>query len=195
MRRLFPPLVAALVWLGCRAPVPAPAEPDSSGPSSAAAGFQLSSPAFREGGEIPVRHTCDGADLSPPLRWSAPPPGTCCLVLLVSDPDAPDPAAPRFVWSHWVLLDLPPAAGGLAEGAGNQPALPPAREGWNDWERPGWGGPCPPVGRHRYHFDLLALDSLPAATAGWRRLDVESFARGHLLARARLTGLYERSKP
>ncbi len=110
----------------------------------------LKSPAFSHLGEIPRRYTCEGADVSPPLAWSGVPEGTRGLALVVDDPDAPDPAAPKMTWVHWVLYNLPPTAGALPEGVETD-ALPPGTlEGLNDWKQPGYGGPCPPIGRHRY---------------------------------------------
>ncbi|MDQ2696040.1 MAG: YbhB/YbcL family Raf kinase inhibitor-like protein, partial [Pseudomonadota bacterium] len=106
----------------------------------------LTSPAFAAGGPIPSLYTCDGRDISPPLEWSGLPQGTQSLALIVDDPDAPDPAAPKTVWVHWVLYNIPPTAAGLAEGIATLPAG--AREGRNDWRRTGYGGPCPPIGRH-----------------------------------------------
>ena len=154
----------------------------------------LTSPAFAEGGEIPARHTCEGDDLSPPLAWSAPPPGTASLALVVDDPDAPDPKAPKMTWVHWVLYNLPPAAGSLPEGAGREAALPAGtREGLNDWKRTGYEGPCPPVGRHRYFHKLHALDAvLPDLGRGATKARLEQAMRGHVLARAELVGTYEK---
>jgi Raf kinase inhibitor-like YbhB/YbcL family protein len=157
--------------------------------------LSLSSPAFLDGGEIPRRYTCDGGDASPPLDWSGVPPGTASLALIVDDPDAPDPRAPKTTWVHWVLFDIPPGAESLPE-AVNPSRLPPGtREGLNDWKRTGWGGPCPPVGRHRYFFKLYALDGplgLGAGTATKR--DVEKAMEGHILAEARIMGTYERGR-
>src|SRR5688572_16304039 len=118
--------------------------------------LELTSSAFAHLGEIPTKHTCEGDDVSPPLAWAGVPDGTKSLALIVDDPDAPDPAAPKRVWVHWVLYDLPPG-GSLPEGA-----RPPsgAREGTNDWKRTGYGGPCPPIGRHRYFHKLYALDQM-----------------------------------
>ena len=112
----------------------------------------ISSPAFAPGGPIPVAYTGEGRDASPPLAWSGVPAGAKSLVLIVDDPDAPDPAAPKRVWVHWVLYDLPPAVTGLPEAVADLPAG--TREGKNDWGRAGYGGPMPPVGRHRYFFKL-----------------------------------------
>ena len=112
--------------------------------------LSLTSPAFAEGGEIPTRYTCEGQDVSPPLAWSEPPSGTESLALVVDDPDAPDPKAPKMTWVHWVLYNLPPTAGQLAVAVETN-ALPTGTgEGLNDWKRTGYGGPCPPIGRHRY---------------------------------------------
>jgi hypothetical protein len=150
--------------------------------------FTLRSPAFADGQEIPVRHTCEGEDVSPPLEWSAPPDGTRSLALVVDDPDAPDPKAPRMTWVHWVIVDLPPAAGKLAEGVATLPKG--ARSGRNDWQRAGWGGPCPPIGRHRYFHKLYALDTaLPELTSP-TKAELERAMAGHVLAEAVLLGTY-----
>ncbi len=152
----------------------------------------LTSPAFRHDGEIPVAHTCQGDDTSPPLAWTGLAPGTKSLALVVDDPDAPDPRAPRMTWVHWVLYDIPPATTGLpaAVSSGDLPAG--TKEGLNDWKRAGYGGPCPPIGRHRYFFKLYALDVTlpqlrPATKAG-----LEQAMKGHVLARAELVGTYQK---
>ncbi len=116
----------------------------------------LMSPAFTHNGVIPVRYTCDGEDVSPPLKWSNVPVEAVSLGLVVDDPDAPDPAAPKMVWAHWVLYNIPSGIDGLEEGITELPDC--TLEGVNDWCRVGYGGPCPPVGRHRYFFKLYALD-------------------------------------
>lgn len=154
----------------------------------------IRSAAFAEGGEIPVRHTCEGEDLSPQLEWSGAPAGTRSLAVVVDDPDAPDPAAPRTIWVHWVLYDLPPSAGGLPEGV-SRAALPAGtREGLNDWKRTGWGGPCPPVGRHRYFFRLFALDAQLGDLRVPTRATLDDALRGHLLAQAATMGTYEKRR-
>ena len=124
---------------------------------------------------MPKRYTCEGPDVSPPLAWSGVPEGTKSLVLVVDDPDAPDPKAPRMTWVHWVLYNLPPTASALPEGVAAE-ALPVGTEqGLNDWKRPGYGGPCPPIGRHRYFHKLYALDTVltglgsPTKRSSWRR--------------------------
>ena len=150
----------------------------------------LTSPAFAAGGEIPARYTCEGADLSPPLAWTAPPDGTGSLALVVDDPDAPDPKAPKVTWVHWVLYGLPPTAGSLPEGVGRDALPAGAREGLNDWKRPGYGGPCPPVGRHRYVFKLYALDAALPDLGRATKARLEEAMRGHVLAQAELVGTY-----
>ncbi|HLK89424.1 MAG TPA: YbhB/YbcL family Raf kinase inhibitor-like protein [Polyangia bacterium] len=152
----------------------------------------LTSPSFEEGGEIPRRHTCQGEDLSPALAWTDVPVGARTLALIVDDPDAPDPAAPKTTWVHWVVSGIPAAATGLPEGAGT--ALPTgARAGKNDWGRAAWGGPCPPIGRHRYFFKLFALDlSLPPDEVA-NKAELEKAMRGHVLASAQLIGTYQKS--
>ena len=154
----------------------------------------LASAAFAANAAIPSRHTCDGRELSPPLAWDDPPAGTESFVLIVDDPDAPDPAAPRRVWVHWIAYNLPASLRALAEGAGN--ADPPAagREAVTDAGRRGYHGPCPPRGRHRYFFRLSALDTaLPDLGPRARRADVERAMAGHVLATATLMGTYARA--
>ncbi|MEW6750326.1 MAG: YbhB/YbcL family Raf kinase inhibitor-like protein [Candidatus Latescibacterota bacterium] len=154
----------------------------------------LSSPAFADNGAIPRKHTCDGEDVSPALSWSGLPPGTRSLALIVDDPDAPDPAAPRMVWVHWVLYNLPATAGGLPENALTARLPAGTREGVNDWQRTGYGGPCPPKGRHRYFHKLYALD---AVLEGLTRPTKDQLLRtmeGHVLAQAELVGTYQRGQ-
>src|SRR2546428_13981618 len=120
--------------------------------------FTVRSPTFSNMGSIPKGYTCEGDDTSPPLEWTDVPPGTKSLALIIDDPDAPDPKAPKRTWVHWVLYDIPPSAKGLPEGGG----LPAgARDGKNDWGRTGYGGPWPPTRRHRHIPKLQALDALP----------------------------------
>jgi Raf kinase inhibitor-like YbhB/YbcL family protein len=118
----------------------------------------LTSTAFSHGGAVPPKYTCEGQDVSPPLAWSDVPPGAKSLVLIVDDPDAPDPAAPRTAWVHWVVYNIPVTARGFPEAESRLPAG--ARDGLNDWQRTGYGGPCPPIGRHRYFHKLYALDTV-----------------------------------
>lgn len=120
----------------------------------------LESPDFARQGEIPERFTCDGSDISPALQWTGIPQQTRSLVLIVDDPDAPDPAAPKMTWVHWLLYNIPPSAAGLPENVASGDLPPGTLQGKNDWKRTGYGGPCPPIGRHRYFFKLYALDVL-----------------------------------
>jgi len=155
--------------------------------------FTLESTAFGPGEEIPTRHTCDGEDVSPPLAWRGMPAGTRSLALIVDDPDAPDPAAPRMVWVHWVVVDLPPHMERLPEGiSGRLPA--PAVEGWNDWKERGWRGPCPPIGRHRYYHKLYALDRTIESAGPLAKAEIERLMVGHILAKAELVGRFQRER-
>jgi Raf kinase inhibitor-like YbhB/YbcL family protein len=156
--------------------------------------FTLGSPAFSAGGGIPARYTCEGEDISPPLVWSAPPPATKSLALIVDDPDAPDPGHPKMTWVHWVLYNLPPTAGSLPE-AVTDSALPAGvRQGLNDWKRPGYGGPCPPIGRHRYFFKLYALDVVLPDSPRLGKAQFEAASTRHVLARSELIGTYEKKR-
>jgi Raf kinase inhibitor-like YbhB/YbcL family protein len=154
------------------------------------AGMKLESAAFGAMGEIPKKYTCEGQDIAPPLAWSQLPHETKSLALIVDDPDAPDPKAPKMTWVHWVVFDIPSFAPGLPEG-GRLPAG--AREGQNDWKRVGYGGPCPPIGRHRYFHKLYALDTelqLERPT----KAELEAAMAGHILATAELIGTYQKQK-
>ena len=153
--------------------------------------MKLISPAFEHNGSIPSRHTCDGNDVSPALEWSDAPPGTQSFVLIVDDPDAPDPAAPKMTWVHWVLYNLPATAVGLAEGV-QKAALPMGtHEGLNDWKRTSYGGPCPPIGRHRYFHKLYALDVMLPNLGTPTKAAVERAMQGHVIAEAVLVGTYQ----
>ena len=154
----------------------------------------LTSPAFRHGGVIPRRHTCEGEDLSPPLLWSGAPSGTQSLVLIVDDPDAPDPKAPRMTWVHWLLYNLPTAASGLAEGLSAKHLPAGTLQGVNDWHRTGYGGPCPPIGQHRYFHKLYALDALLPDLKGPAKTALEQAMHGHVLAQTQLVGLYQKQR-
>ncbi len=154
----------------------------------------LTSPAFAPGGEIPATFTCEGRDVSPALRWDGVPGQAMSLALIVDDPDAPDPAAPRMTWVHWVVYNLPPAAGGLKE-AVTAAVLPTgAREGTNDWKRTGYGGPCPPIGRHRYFHKLYALDVVLPDLGAVTKAQLEKAMDGHVLERTELMGTYQKRK-
>lgn len=154
--------------------------------------FKLSSPAFDDGGDIPAMHTCDGENISPPLTWSGIPDGAKTLALIVEDPDAPDPAAPKRVFTHWVLYNIPAQDGGIDAGASTGKLPPGAREGLNDWNKPGFGGPCPPIGKHRYFHRLYALDISLDGLDNPVKGDLKQAMEGHVIEVAELVGLYQR---
>ncbi|HXU92793.1 MAG TPA: YbhB/YbcL family Raf kinase inhibitor-like protein [Gallionella sp.] len=155
------------------------------------AALAFTSASFTHNGTIPARHTCDGLNVSPALSWDNVPEGTKSLALIIDDPDAPDPADPRGTWVHWVLYNMPPNTHGLSEGVAAT-ALPPGTlQGINDWQRPGYRGPCPPVGNHRYFFKLYALDvTLPNLNQPTSAM-LEQAMQGHVIAKAELVGRYQ----
>ena len=156
-----------------------------------ATALTLTSSAFAPNGEIPTVHTCEGADTSPPLAWSGAPAGTKSFALVVDDPDAPDPAAPKQTWVHWIVFDVPATTTSLAAGA----ALPPgARTGRNDHGRERWNGPCPPIGRHRYVHKLYALDVTLGDAGPLTKAELEKAMKGHVLEQAELVGTYQKKK-
>lgn len=160
----------------------------------AAVSLTLSSPAFAAGRDIPVDYTCEAGDVSPPLAWVGAPDGTKSFALIVDDPDAPDPAAPQRTWVHWVLYNLPADTTRLADAADPDDLPPGTRAGTNDWGRTGYGGPCPPIGRHRYFFKLFALDrELPDLNRP-TKAELERAMDGHVLARAELMGYYQKAR-
>jgi Raf kinase inhibitor-like YbhB/YbcL family protein len=154
--------------------------------------LHLSSPAFADGTPIPAKYTCEAENISPPLAWSGVPEGAKSLVLIVDDPDAPDPRAPKMVWVHWVVYNLPPDAAGLAEGVKALPKT--AKPGLNDWKRATYGGPCPPIGRHRYFHKLYALDVVLPDLGQSTKAKVEGAMKGHVLAEAQLVGTYQKRR-
>ena len=120
--------------------------------------MSLNSPAFQQNGHIPSKYTCEGEDVSPPLAWEGVPNGAKSLVLIIDDPDAPDPKAPKMVCVHWVVYKMPPDTKSLPENAGKARLPQGASLRLNDFKKTGYGGPCPPIGRHRYFHKLYALD-------------------------------------
>ena len=155
--------------------------------------FTLTSTAFTHSGAIPKRHTCQGEDVSVPLAWSGVPAGTKTLVLIVDDPDAPDPAAPRMTWVHWALYNIPPTASGLKEAIKSGELPKGTLEGLNDWKRAGYGGPCPPIGRHRYFHKLYALDTVLPDMNRPNKAALEQAMKGHILGQVELIGTYQKS--
>ena len=154
--------------------------------------LRLTSPAFAHETPMPAHLTCDGGDASPPLQWSGLPAGTRSLALVVDDPDAPDPAAPRMTWVHWILYNLPPEVDGLVEDAATGPSSAGSQPGTNDWGRIGYGGPCPPVGRHRYFHKLYALDAVLPDLKQPDKAQLMKAMEGHILAHTALVGTYQR---
>jgi Raf kinase inhibitor-like YbhB/YbcL family protein len=154
----------------------------------------LGSPSFKHNTLMPALHTCEGKNASPPLAWTAPPEGTKSLVLIVDDPDAPDPEAPKMTWVHWLLYNLPPTAGKLPEGVTDVELPRGTLIGINDRKNLGYNGPCPPVGTHRYFHKLYALDIVLPDLHEPTKAQLVSHMEGHVLAHAELIGLYKLSK-
>jgi Raf kinase inhibitor-like YbhB/YbcL family protein len=152
----------------------------------------LTSSAFVHNGPIPRQYTCQGDDVSVPLAWSGIPEGAKSLVLIVDDPDAPDPAAPKRTWVHWVVYNLPATAGGLRQAVKSTELPAGTLEGKNDWGRAGYGGPCPPIGRHRYLHKLFALDTLLPDLDQPTKAELEQAMQGHVLERFELVGTYQK---
>jgi Raf kinase inhibitor-like YbhB/YbcL family protein len=159
-------------------------------------GITLMSEAFNDGSEIPPKYTFDGDNVSPPLAWTGVPAEAKSLALVVEDPDAPDPAAPQRIWTHWLLYNLPPDTAWLQEGTAADRLPDGAKEGLNDWKKPGYGGPKPPIGRHRYVHKLLALDIALPDLSNPSRAELEKAIQGHVIEQGELIGLYEhKSEP
>lgn len=151
--------------------------------------FQLSSPAFKAGEAIAEKYSCDGANVSPPLEWGQPPAGTKSIALIVDDPDAPS-----GTWVHWVFFNIPPTQRSLPENVRAAGLPKGALEGINDFRKTGYGGPCPPQGRHRYFFHLYALDSALSLSSGATRQELDKAMNGHVLAQTELMGTYTRDE-
>lgn len=156
--------------------------------------FQLSSESFQAGGPIPTVHTCEGRNTSPALAWSGAPPGTESFALIEDDPDAPDPEAPKRVFVHWVLYDVPGTVTSLPAAATAEALPGGAREGLNDAGRAGYVGPCPPIGRHRYFHKLYALDTTLGNLGRPTKADLLDAMDGHVLATAELMGTYQKRR-
>ena len=152
----------------------------------------LISTSFSHNAEIPIQHTCEGQDISPGLSWTGVPTNTKSLVLIVDDPDAPDPDAPKITWVHWMLYNIPSEINGMHEGVGKKELPLGTLQGLNDWQRTGYGGPCPPIGRHRYFHKLYALDTLlPNLKQPTKTILVKAM-EGHIIDHAELIGHYRR---
>ncbi|GAC1413145.1 MAG: YbhB/YbcL family Raf kinase inhibitor-like protein [Gemmatimonadaceae bacterium] len=155
--------------------------------------LKITSPAFQPSGSIPSKYTCEGQDISPPLAWSGAPANTKAFALIVDDPDAPDPAKPQRVYVHWVAYNLPANASSVPENASKKGLPKGALQGKNDWGKAEYGGPCPPIGRHRYFFKLYALDTELTGLSSPTKADLERAMKGHVLESGELMGTYKKS--
>lgn len=154
--------------------------------------FSISSPAFGDKGAVPSKYTAEGENVSPPLEWHGAPAGTQSFALIMDDPDAPDPRAPQRTWVHWVLYDLPADTHSLPADVASHGLPAGAHQGLNDWNRAGYGGPAPPVGRHRYVHKLYALDTVLPKLDHPTKARLLAAMKGHVLAEAQLVGTYEK---
>lgn len=156
--------------------------------------FILQSTAFKHEADIPSVYTCEAKDISPALTWLNPPPGTKSFALIVDDPDAPDPKAPKMTYVHWVLYNLPAESQALPENVQADHLPKGTKQGKNDWKKTGYGGPCPPIGKHRYFFKLYALDTLLPDLQEPTKAELEKAMQGHILEKAELMGTYQKSE-
>ena len=154
--------------------------------------MKLWSQAFNEGNAIPKKYTCEGEDVSPPLTWSNVPRGIQSFALIVDDPDAPDPAQPKMTWVHWILYNISPNVSRLAEAITKSELPSGTLEGVNDWKRTGYGGPCPPIGRHRYFHKLYALNTSLSDLGEPTKAKLEHAMRSHIIEQAQLMGTYQK---
>jgi len=177
-------LAVAMSGCGAGSSPTAASEADTLEKGGQAMALELTSAVFGHGEAIPRKYTCDGEDISPPLQWSDPPPGTQSFALIVDDPDAP-----IGTWVHWVLYNLPAEVTALPEAVPLDAELPDgSRHGQNSWRRLGYGGPCPPRGTHRYFFKLYALDTVLDLAAGASKKQLLRAMERHILAQAELMG-------
>ena len=178
-------LTLAIAVAGCDRPKEATEPKEERSPAMT---ISIRSSAFEEGGMIPARYTCDGDDVSPPLAWEGLPEATRSIALIADDPDAP-----MGTWVHWVMWNVPAETKALAENIRPEPELPDgSRQGITDFGRPGYGGPCPPGGTHRYYFKVYALDTTLDLPSGTRKADLLKAMDGHVLAEGQLMGRYSR---
>ena len=154
----------------------------------------ITSPGFAHNGAIPRNYTCEGEDISPALEWNGVPVGTKSFVLIVDNPDTPDPKAPKMTYVHWVLYNIPGDARGLPQDEKKHGLPKGTLQGLNDWKRTGYGGPCPPIGRHRYFFKLYALDTLLVDLNTPTKPQVLQAMQGHVIAEAQMMGTYEKTQ-
>ena len=155
--------------------------------------MHLTSSSFVNQEAMAKKFTCDGDDISPALEWSGVPEGTKSLALIVDDPDAPDPANPRMTWVHWIMYNIPATVSSLPENVKDEDLPNGTLQGLNDWQKTGYGGPCPPIGRHRYFHKLYALDTILPDLDRPTKTKLEEAMEGHILDKAELIGLYQRN--
>jgi Raf kinase inhibitor-like YbhB/YbcL family protein len=163
-------------------------------PTPGTMAITLTSSAFAANGSIPAKYTCEGDDTSPPLQWSGAPSGTKSFALIVDDPDAPDPAKPQRTYVHWVVYNIPAGVAAIPENASKSGLPAGAAQGNNDFKKQNYGGPCPPIGRHRYFFKLYALDTDLTFAASPSKADLVKAIQGHVVGSAELVGTYEKAK-
>ena len=190
-----------IVAVACKREAPATSHTSSSTATSTAItdtgsetmALKVTSSGFQPNGSIPSQYTCEGKDISPPLAWSGAGGNTKSFALIVDDTDAPDPAKPQRVYVHWVVYNLPASATGLAENASKTGLPKGAVQGKNDWGKAEYGGPCPPIGRHRYFFKLYALDTALTGLSSPTKTDLERAMKGHVVDSGELVGTYQKS--
>ncbi len=190
-----------LFTVGCRREASTTSDTSSTSAATAAItntgsnamALKITSSAFQPNGSIPSQYTCEGKDISPPLTWSAASGNAKSFALIVDDPDAPDPAKPQRVYVHWVVYNLPASSTGLPENASKTGLPKGAVQGKNDWGKPEYGGPCPPIGRHRYFFKLYALDTPLTGLSSPTKADLERAIKGHVVDSGELIGTYQKS--
>jgi len=154
--------------------------------------MQLTSQSFANQNVMAKKFTCDGEDISPALEWSDVPEETKSFALIVDDPDAPDPANPKMTWVHWILYNIPTTVRSLPEGVKDRDLPKGTFQGLNDWKKTGYGGPCPPIGKHRYFHKLYALNIILPDLTRPTKAKLEEAMEGHILYKAELIGLYQR---
>jgi Raf kinase inhibitor-like YbhB/YbcL family protein len=167
---------------------------DTMAASAAATRLNLSSSAFAANGSIPTKYTCEGPGISPPLAWSGAPSSTKSFALIVEDPDAPDPAKPTRLVSHWVAYNIPATTTTLPDNASKTGMPAGSAQGSNGQGTKVYMGPCPPIGRHRYFFKLSALDTQLTGLNNPKKADLEKAIQGHVVAAGELIGTYQKSK-
>ncbi len=155
--------------------------------------FSFSSPDFGDNQSIPTKFTCEGEDISPALEWRDPPEGTKSFVLIVDDPDAPDPDAPKMTWVHWVAYDIPASVRSISQNISSKERLSNGGiSGFSDFKKMGYGGPCPPIGEHSYFFKLYALNSTLNLPPGKTKNDVVQAMEGKVLGEVKFIGKYSK---